>query len=58
MRETAVLLLLFSFYFREKQTDSFIGLVSIDSYHEGRYLEISYQLLPSWWGKGFCNRST
>ncbi|WP_045520874.1 GNAT family N-acetyltransferase [Neobacillus niacini] len=45
-----------SFYWavREKHTDTFIGLVSLDPHHEGIYLEISYQLLPNWWGKGYA----
>lgn len=45
-----------SFYWvvREKQSDNFIGLVSLDPHHEGSYLEISYQLLPIWWGKGYA----
>ncbi len=38
---------------REKQTDRFVGLVSLNPYHDGRFLEVSYQLLPVWWGKGF-----
>ncbi|WP_368505143.1 GNAT family N-acetyltransferase [Alkalihalophilus sp. As8PL] len=39
---------------REKHTDSFIGLVSIDPHHDGIYYEISYQFLPNWWGKGYA----
>lgn len=40
---------------REKHTDDFIGLVSLDPHHDGVYLEISYQLLPNWWGKGYAS---
>ncbi len=40
---------------REKHTDDFIGLVSLDPHHDGDYLEISYQLLPNWWGKGYAS---
>ena len=45
-----------SFYWvvREKHTDHFIGLVSLDPHHGGVYLEISYQFLPGWWGKGYA----
>lgn len=45
-----------SFYWvvREKHTDNFIGLVSLDLHHDGHYLEISYQFLPNWWGKGYA----
>ncbi|HWK21450.1 GNAT family N-acetyltransferase [Bacillus sp. J37] len=39
---------------REKQSDSFIGLVSLDPHHEGLNLEISYQFLPNWWGSGYA----
>lgn len=45
-----------SFYWvvREKHTNQFIGLVSLDPHHEGVYLEISFQFLPDWWGKGYA----
>lgn len=48
-----------SFYWvvREKHTDNFIGLVSIDPHHEGAYSEISYQFLPYWWGKGYATEA-
>lgn len=39
---------------REKHTDNFIGLVSLDPHHEEVYLELSYQFLPKWWGKGYA----
>jgi len=39
---------------REKQTDDFIGLVSLAPHHDGLYLEISYQFLPNWWGSGYA----
>lgn len=40
---------------REKQTESFIGLVSLDLHHEEVYQEVSYQFLPHWWGKGYAS---
>jgi [ribosomal protein S5]-alanine N-acetyltransferase len=45
-----------SFYWvvREKHTNDFIGLVSLDPHHDGADLEISYQLLPNWWGAGYA----
>lgn len=45
-----------SFYWtvREKQTDDFIGLVSLNPHHDGLYLEVSYQFLPNWWGNGYA----
>jgi [ribosomal protein S5]-alanine N-acetyltransferase len=39
---------------REKNTAEFIGLISIDQHHNGIDLEVSYQLLPKWWGAGFA----
>lgn len=42
---------------REKHTEDFIGLVSLDPHHDGVYLEISYQLLPNWWGKGYASEA-
>ena len=38
---------------REKESQLFIGLVSLDPHHDGEYLEISYQFLPIWWGRGY-----
>ncbi|WHY87354.1 GNAT family N-acetyltransferase [Neobacillus novalis] len=45
-----------SFYWvvREKLSENFIGLVSLDPHHEGVRLEISYQFLPDWWGSGYA----
>lgn len=42
---------------REKQTEKMIGLVSLDSHHEGVYQEVSYQFLPCWWGKGYASET-
>ncbi|MFC0273475.1 GNAT family N-acetyltransferase [Metabacillus herbersteinensis] len=39
---------------REKRTDDFIGLVSLDPHHEGVDIEVSYQFLPNWWGAGYA----
>ncbi|MDY0406771.1 GNAT family N-acetyltransferase [Virgibacillus sp. 179-BFC.A HS] len=39
---------------REKYTQKFIGLVSLDTHHVGTDLEVSYQFLPHWWGKGYA----
>ncbi|WP_413306207.1 GNAT family N-acetyltransferase [Bacillus sp. 1P10SD] len=32
----------------------FIGMVSLDPHHDGIYYEVSYQLLPNWWGVGYA----
>ncbi|MBM7634174.1 GNAT family N-acetyltransferase [Geomicrobium sediminis] len=37
----------------EKRTGSFIGMVSIALHHDQINEEVSYQLLPEWWGKGY-----
>ncbi|WLR46399.1 GNAT family N-acetyltransferase [Halobacillus litoralis] len=38
---------------REKGSNHFIGFVSLDPHHDGDSIEISYQFLPHWWGKGY-----
>jgi [ribosomal protein S5]-alanine N-acetyltransferase len=45
-----------SFYWviRKKHTDNFIGMLSLDPHHDGIYYEVSYQLLPNWWGAGYA----
>ncbi|SHK26499.1 ribosomal-protein-alanine N-acetyltransferase [Clostridium cavendishii DSM 21758] len=39
---------------RLKNTNDFIGLVSIDTHHDGVSKELSYQFLPSYWGNGYA----
>lgn len=39
---------------RQKDDNQFIGLVSLDLHHDGISTEISYQLLPKWWGYGYA----
>lgn len=41
------------FIIRDKPSNDLIGLVSLDKHHDGISTEISYQLLPVWWGKGY-----
>lgn len=38
---------------RKKESMEFVGLISLDIYHDGISTEISYQLLPKWWGNGY-----
>ena len=38
---------------REKDTNKFIGLISISKYHDKEHFEISYELHPDFWGKGY-----
>lgn len=37
---------------KEKSTHTFVGLISLDTHHDGISTEVSYQILPKWWGKG------
>lgn len=39
---------------RQQESDAFIGTVSLSRHHNGSDIEISYQLLPEWWGKGYA----
>ena len=38
---------------REKDTNQFIGMVYITIHHDKVHYEISYQLHPEFWGKGY-----
>lgn len=38
---------------RRKEDNQFIGVISLDVHHDGINTEISYQLLPKWWGQGY-----
>lgn len=37
-----------------KQTNEFIGLVSLDTHHDSTSKELSYQFLPQYWGNGYA----
>ena len=45
---------LFYWVVREKESENFIGLVSLDQYHHGVNKELSYQFLPTYWGSGYA----
>lgn len=49
-----------SFYLvvRLKNTNDFIGLISIDEHHDGVYKELSYQFVPDFWGNGYALETT
>ncbi len=38
---------------RKKNTKEFVGLIFLGLHHDGNFHEVSYQLLPLWWGKGY-----
>jgi len=40
---------------RLSSNSSFLGLISLTRYHDGINTEISYQLLPTWWGLGLAS---
>lgn len=42
---------------REKYTQDFIGMISLDLHHEGVDQELSYQFLPEWWGQGYATEA-
>lgn len=42
------------FVVRENDTNRFIGLISLDTHYDGVSTEVSYQLLPKWWGEGYA----
>ena len=39
---------------RLKESNEFIGLVSLDKHHDGLDTEVSYQFLPKCWGYGYA----
>lgn len=39
---------------RLKETGEFVGLVNIDKHHDGVEYEVSYQLMPKYWGQGLA----
>jgi len=45
-----------SFYWvvRLKDSNEFIGLVSLDEHHDGLNKEVSYQFMPKYWGHGYA----
>lgn len=39
---------------RLNNNNEFIGLVSLDTHHDGISKELSYQFLPTYWGNGYA----
>jgi ribosomal-protein-alanine N-acetyltransferase len=39
---------------RSLESNEFIGLTSLDKYHDGKNTEVSYEFLPQWWGAGLA----
>lgn len=42
---------------RDKRSKEFIGLVSLDAHHDEQGKEVSYQLLPEWWERGYATEA-
>ena len=38
---------------RNKDSNGLVGVISLGPHHDGSFHEISYQLLPEWWGNGY-----
>lgn len=39
---------------RETSTDAVLGLLSVSPHHDPRDMELSYQFLPAYWGRGYA----
>ena len=39
---------------RETSTHAVLGLLSVSPHHDPRDLELSYQFLPAYWGRGYA----
>ncbi|WP_240904059.1 GNAT family N-acetyltransferase [Bacillus sp. N1-1] len=37
-----------------KESQEFIGIVFLDTYHDGVKTEVGYQFLPEFWGRGYA----
>ena len=42
---------------RLQADNTFIGLIYLGTHHNGLDTEISYQLLPAWWGQGYATET-
>ncbi len=42
---------------RLKEDDTFIGIIDLGPHHDGTDIEVSYQLLPAWWGQGYATQT-
>jgi ribosomal-protein-alanine N-acetyltransferase len=42
---------------RLKHDNTFVGVVSLGAHHDGTDTEVSYQLLPEWWGQGYAKET-
>lgn len=38
---------------RLNSNNDFIGLTSLEKYHDHESIEVSYEFLPQWWGAGY-----
>lgn len=42
---------------RDRRTGGFIGLVTLAPHHDGQDVEVSYQVLPEFWGMGLATEA-
>lgn len=42
---------------RTLKEDAFVGLVTLDDHHEGADTEVSFELMPEFWGLGYAAES-
>ena len=42
---------------RKKETNDFIGSISLAPHHDGFYMEVSYEFLSSSWGNGYASET-
>jgi len=45
------------FWILKDKTDRFVGIIELDSYHGTDDIEISYQLNPDYWGRGYASEA-
>ena len=42
---------------RLRADDTFVGIIYLGAHHDGTGTEVSYQLLPEWWGQGYAQET-
>lgn len=42
---------------RISESGAFVGIISITDHHDKEFMELSYQFLPEFWGKGIAEES-
>ena len=42
---------------REKSSEQFVGLLTLDPHHRQEDMQISYEFLPAFWGQGYASET-